>query len=280
MRIDTNFALLAVLLIAASSCVHAQNSRRVQFWLCGAFCSADMSVLKSQLDLIAEKVPGTTHISVGSWTLGDDGVTISKAPGFEDFASNIKNKGFIPVGYIFENNREKMIRAMSSPKVFAANAIHAAQASGYSGFELDWEPSDSSGDGTQYAQFLKAVGSELQSSGITLSADILTSGPFFSFEDIAQATRGTTTWFSDMNTYEREYFDGSVKQALTAFGHGPISIGVDVSIVTDPQMIQQRFNALQQQNVCQFSVWNTDGQSQLLEPWIAGINQLISRCAA
>jgi hypothetical protein len=107
------------------------------WWLCGAFCDSSRSALQAQLDYIASKVPQTTHISVGSWVVGNDGVSISEAPGYLNFAQEIRSKGFTPVGYIFTETPEKMLNAFQDPGTFAQNAIRIARAAGYDGVELD-----------------------------------------------------------------------------------------------------------------------------------------------
>jgi len=256
-----------------------KTGRRIQFWICGAFCDQDQDSLSRQLRYIQQLVPNTTHVSVGSWNLGSDGVSIEKASGYVPFAANIKKAGFVPVGYVFSSSKSAMLNSFSDPDTFATNAIHAAKECGYEGFELDWEPADSSGEGEQYAKFLGAVSRKLQSAGLFLSADILTSGPFFSFSDIAQQTKGTNAFFSDMNTYEKQYFDDSVQQALTAFGLGPISIGVDVDTQLSPSEIEERYQFLEQENVCQISLWTSEDDPQpYYKAWSKGLNALAKRC--
>eukprot|EP01119_Soliformovum_irregulare_P021167 TRINITY_DN6997_c0_g1_i3.p1 TRINITY_DN6997_c0_g1~~TRINITY_DN6997_c0_g1_i3.p1 ORF type:complete len:220 (+),score=44.55 TRINITY_DN6997_c0_g1_i3:76-735(+) len=153
-----------------------------------------------------------------------------------------------------------MRELFKNPRPFMDKAIAELQRTGYSGYNLDFEPTDdaTSQDASDYAKFLTTFANELHRHGKKLTVDVASWNPLWNWTLISESNVDKVYL---MSTYTAN--DASFKKELF-FATRDISIsklGVGLESDTKPPLteaqLEMRFKLLEELDIQEIDIWRT-----------------------
>jgi hypothetical protein len=170
---------------------------------------------------------------------------------------------------------------LNAPQKFVASAIAEAEVHGYSGFNIDLEPTGSvDADGLLYPTFVAYCADEFAKHGLTLTIDIASWGALWNFTALsAVAKTRANLIIYDMDGYAGadDTWQRLFNKAVAAFGPAPLGMGL---ITTNPNTgapftladMQMRMDAIQQSGIQSIGIWDAPVPADwlpLLKEWLA-----------
>ncbi|CAE7606589.1 unnamed protein product [Symbiodinium sp. KB8] len=154
-----------------------------------------------------------------------------------------------------------MRQVFRNPAPFISALQSHIQARGYSGVNIDWEPTKgvTARDALDYAAFLDLLASELHAVGAQVTVDFATWSPIWNLT--ALAATGVDR-FMDMGTYtdSPDSWKRQLQVALQALPHGKIVVGLETTMASSGapypvSVLQQRFQLLREAGLDAVGLW-------------------------
>jgi hypothetical protein len=219
-----------------------------------------------------------TGVSYEHYLLGSQGyfgpiLTISNVTG------EIKSFGLQTYPMIISTNLMDIEYLIYHPSNFISRAVTKAEGAGYTGYNIDFEPSQAANAtvAAAYASFLTAFANALHMDGRKLTVDIATWNPFWNFVALANTTVDT---LYDMSTYASPSFNfaaalGYANQTIphSKLGIGLITVNVNNGAVLQNYSVSARFQALEADGVTKIAVWDMP----LAPYWWPYLHQFLGR---
>jgi len=112
-----------------------------------------------------------------------------------------------------------MRTVFATPEPFITACIDAAKKYNYTGYNLDWEPTDdvAADDGAKYATFIQVFSDALHAEGLKLSVDVATWSTIWNYTAIAETSSDIVI---SMGTYTStdSSFTTQLEKITTSFG--------------------------------------------------------------
>ena len=171
---------------------------------------------------------------------------------------------------------------LAHPSGFIQSAVSAAIGAGYTGYNIDFEPTQAANAtvAIAYAKFLSTLADALHAHGKKLTVDIATWNPFWNFADLANTTVNA---LFDMSTYASPFFNFGYALSndvasipLSKLGIGLITVNVNNGTLLPGGSVSERFKAIESENVTSVAVWDMP----LASYWWNDLSQFIGNGVA
>jgi len=165
-----------------------------------------------------------------------------------------------------------MREVFADPQPFVEQLVSEASQHGIAGFNIDWEPLSSTvqpGDAAAYAKFLGALGRALAPHGLSVTVDVATWSPLWSFPDLNATALPFIDGIMSMSTYtdSQGSWDHHLAEAIDAFGaSGKLIVGLETTRINGtayPEaQLRQRFDALKEAGMRRVGLWRAPVPSE------------------
>ena len=201
-----------------------------------------------------------TGVSYEHYLLGSQGyfgpiLTVSNVTG------KIRSFGLQTYPMVISTNLVDIEYLIGHPSGFIGKAVSKARGAGYTGYNIDFEPSQAANSSVAaaYASFLASFANALHEQGKKLTVDIATWNPFWNFTELANTTVNT---LYDMGTYASPSFNfaAALGYANATIPHSKLGVGLITVDVNNGAILQNysvsaRFIALEADGVDKIAVW-------------------------
>lgn len=184
------FSGLLAVLVSVSLWSYAAAGNRVMVWMCLEFCDETQHIINSNLKEINTHKESLSAVSFEKYTLGPNSTLVDN--NLTEVSSKIIAFGLEawPLLSSFPHPPEFidwMRTVFKYPTPFIESCITEAKRYHYTGYNLDWEPTDdvTAQDGTDYAAFIQTFADALHAHDLKLTADIATWSPIWNYTAIA-----------------------------------------------------------------------------------------------
>lgn len=259
------FTLLSFLEFAVL--VHGNvSNKRTMGWLCLEFCDESLKTDISLLE-ISRHLDVISAVSFERYQLGPDAELVTAD--VTDVVGTLQAMGVKetwPMLSSYPHPAEFidwMRDAFANVDKFTAQCVAEAQKYNYTGYNLDWEPTEGvlESDAALYSQFIDEFATGLHAHGIKLQVCVANWGSpsIWNYEGIAATS---ADYFITMGTYTSgdESFVNQLNTAVAAFGTDRLGIGLEnVNASTDGRMtldeVRFRFQAIEAAGVSEVDIW-------------------------
>lgn len=260
-------AVLVVLISLAqfSTSTSTSTNKRLMAWICLEFCEETSSDIAHSMAQIEERKDLFSAISFEKYTLGPNSSLV------DNNLTEVSNKFVLwgleawPLLSSFPHPPEFidwMRYVFVNPDPFIDSCISEAKKYRYTGYNLDWEPTDDvvSDDAQAYASFIDYFANRLHKEGLKLSVDIATWSSIWNYS-LLNATAADS--FISMGTYTSTdtSFTSQLDKLVTAFG--PLRSGVGLETVNASsgdllplEEVQWRFDQITQSGASEVDLWS------------------------
>eukprot|EP01114_Cavostelium_apophysatum_P019246 TRINITY_DN6148_c0_g1_i1.p1 TRINITY_DN6148_c0_g1~~TRINITY_DN6148_c0_g1_i1.p1 ORF type:complete len:269 (+),score=34.23 TRINITY_DN6148_c0_g1_i1:96-902(+) len=247
-------SLLVLSLLGFCSAGH-----RAMPWMCLERCSENIQVDLEQLEANSDTL---SAVSFEAYDLGKDGGLIDN--NFTSVNDQILSLGLQTFPMVTTVNLESLRTLFSDPQPFIEAAVKQAVMNNYTGFCLDFEPTDraTEQDAQDYAKFLSTFAQQLhgQSEPKTLSVCVAHWNTFWNFTAIGLSE---VDYVLDMDTYASAFsdFQNLLQEAVASVPLQKLGIGIitshsDGTNFTTQEM-QERFDLINHYNIQEVDIWMT-----------------------
>ena len=255
---------LILCLVVALVALHVTASNRVMVWMCLEFCEDSQHLISADLKEISDHRNALSAVSFEKYTLGPNSTLVDNK--LTVVSPQIISYGLEawPLLSSFPHPPEFidwMRTVFKYPTPFIESCISEAKKYNYTGYNLDWEPTDdvTADDGTAYAAFIDTFGQALHSHGLKLTADIATWSPIWNYPAIAATS---VDMGISMGTYTSNdtSFSSQLSKLVTNFGPLRSGVGmetVNASTVTRMPMdeVVWRFQQIKASGAVEIDLW-------------------------
>jgi hypothetical protein len=158
-----------------------------------------------------------------------------------------------------------MRQVFANPTPFINSLICDAKLYGYSGYNVDWEPTTTPEpqDAVDYANFLTLLGDQLHANNLSLTLAFGSWSPVWNWTLLAQTS---VDRFNLMETYvgNQTEFTKFLEEAVVAFPLDRLGVGLETindDVPGNPpfttEEIQYRFDLIQKYSVIEIDIWDT-----------------------
>lgn len=148
----------------------------------------------------------------------------------------------------------------SNPDPFIESCILEAQKFNYTGFNLDWEPTDAvnEGDDAAYAAFIDYFADRLHEKGLKLSVDVATWSPIWNYDLLS---RTKADYVISMGTYTSNdaSFSKQLKLVVDNFGTragvGLESVNASTELRIPLNEVQWRMDEIRNSGAREIDIW-------------------------
>jgi len=142
----------------------------------------------------------------------------------------------------------------ANPTNFINTAIAEAKAKGYSGYNVDFEPTTtaSTADAVAYAKFLNTFADAMHGNGMILTVDVATWNGIWNntLISLTNVDRVIT-----MQTYVEKWDDFQTQMAIALKTISIQKLGIGLEVYTTPTNWTQRFELITQSKALEVDVW-------------------------
>lgn len=264
-KISKTMTRLSLLFFIISTiCVYHAVANRVMVWMCLEFCDETQDVINANLNEISRNRQALSAVSFEKYTLGPNSTLVDN--NLTEVSSEIIAIGLEawPLLSSYPHPPEFMdwMRTVFKyPKPFIESCISEAKKYNYTGYNLDWEPTDdvTEQDGSDYAAFIETFAKALHAENLKLTADIATWSPIWNYTAIA--TTSVDVGIS-MGTYTStdSSFTSQLETLVTAFGPARSGVGLEtVNASTSARMpmdeVAWRFQQITASGAVEVDLW-------------------------
>lgn len=250
-----------ILLLLAIS--HALASR-VMVWMCLEFCDESAEVINHNLKEISDNRNLLSAVSFEKYTLGPNSTLVDN--NLTEVASEIIATGLEawPLLSSFPHPPEFidwMRTVFKYPAPFIQSCISEAKKYNYTGYNLDWEPTDdvTAEDGNDYAGFIDTFADALHAENLKLTVDIATWSPIWNYTAIAATS---VDMGISMGTYTSTdtSFSSQLNTLVTNFSPARSGVGLEtVNASTTERMpldeVRWRFEQFKASGAAEVDLW-------------------------
>jgi len=249
---------LAVLLFCVSN-AFTVPSKRVMPWMCLERCGDDSTVIAQQMSSIHEHLHHLTGVSFELYNLGPNSQLVVN--NFTSVGEQLKSWGLetFPMvsSYPYPPDFLNWMRQLfKNPYPFINAAIKEIKMRGFSGFNLDFEPTTTgtSEDASNYARFLSTFASELHHINKILTVDVANWNAVWNLTEISHSKVDRIftmdTYTTNLTTYQR-VFKRDVEQVNNM---EKLGIGLQIYSFSDEE-IKERFDMITKYDVREIDIW-------------------------
>lgn len=240
-----------------------QAKKRLMTWLCLEFCNDTYEKTQFNLQTIRERIEIISAVSFEKYTLGPNSTLI-------DNNLTLVSDELIQMGVeawpllsSFPHPPEFidwMRYTFQNPDEFIQRCIDEASKYGYTGYNLDWEPTDevTSDDATAYAEFIDYFAKRLHSKQLFLSVDVATWSPIWNYTKLSATSADS---FISMGTYTSTdtSFQKQLDLIITNF-EGKAGIGLEnVNASTELRIpldeVKWRLDEIEKSGAREVDIW-------------------------
>lgn len=272
MRMMTNIIITIALFLhftqAATSFIGGASTtkkdKRIMTWLCLEFCQESAETIQANLQQLKEHRNVLTAVSFEKYTLGPNSSLVDNQ--LTPVAATILDLGFEswPLLSSYPHPPEFidwMRTVFATPQPFIDSCISEAKLYGYTGYNLDWEPTDNvtADDGLAYASFVEVFANQLHAAGLQLTVDMATWGPIWNYSALANTSLDRAV---SMGTYTGTdtSFTKQLDLLVDAFGGARSGVGLMTVNATDNSPLsfdemQWRFQLMRDAGVEEVDIW-------------------------
>ncbi len=240
------------------------SSKRVMTWMCLEFCEESSDDINFNLQQINIHSDILSAVSFEKYTLGPN-------------CSLVDNNLTSVSGFILEHGLEAwpllssfphppefinwMREVFQSPYVFIDQCITQAKLYNYTGYNLDWEPTDNvtAQDGQDYSTFIGIFADALHSQGLKLSVDVATWSVIWDYDAIAATN---VDYAISMGTYTSSdtSFSTQLNSIMKSFGKSRAGVGLEtVNASTEDRLSMDeviwRFDEIVESGAVEIDLW-------------------------
>lgn len=257
------WVLLIASLAVLVTCIEAK--KRLLAWLCLEFCDETPEQIARNMAEIEARKDLFTAISFEKYTLGPNSTLV------DNNLTEVSNKLVVmgmeawPLLSSFPHPPEFidwMRYVFQNPDPFIDKCISEAKRFRFTGYNLDWEPTDDvlPGDAEAYATFIHYFANRLHADGFKLTVDIATWSPIWNYT-LLNGTAADT--FISMGTYTSSdtSYPTQLDKLVNTFG--PLRSGVGLETVnasTEELMsleeVQWRFDLIEKSGATEVDLWS------------------------
>lgn len=223
--------LFAAFFLLMGPQVDAGSPKRVMVWMCLEFCSETPETIRRNLVQIEENRDTLSAVSFEKYTLGPNSTLVDNNLTTVSFQLNALGLETWPLLSSYPHYPEFidwMRQVFAVPEPFIESCINEAHKYKYTGYNLDWEPTDdvTAEDGAQYAEFINTFGNALHEAGLLLSVDVATWSPIWNYTAIAETSADIVI---SMGTYTSSdtSFTKQLNMLIDAFGPERSGVGLE-----------------------------------------------------
>jgi len=258
------FVYVVVLWLAASA-VHAAPKRRVMPWMCLERCGGNATSIAANLREIDAHKHFLSAVSFDLYNLGANSQLVRNkltpvhkqisAMGLETFPM-VSSYPYPPQFLSW------MRQVFAKPQPFIDTAISEAKKEGFTGYNIDWEPTTegTNQDAIDYAHFLTTLSNALHAHHIKVTVDIASWSNIWNFTELSKSTVDKVM---DMSTYTGTFatFLAQLNKAVNSFRLDMLGIGLEtVDTVTKKPFTNAqlaiRFAVIRKNNIQEVDVWD------------------------
>jgi hypothetical protein len=254
-------AAFVFLCLVVANCAVAN---RVLVWMCLEFCDETQQVIDHNLKEISDNRQWLSAVSFEKYTLGPNSTLVDNK--LTEVSSQITAYGLEawPLLSSFPHPPEFidwMRTVFQDPAPFIESCISEAKKYNYTGYNLDWEPTDdvTAQDGNDYAVFIDTFADALHGANLKLTADIATWSPIWNYTAIAATS---TDMGISMGTYTSTdtSFTSQLNTLVTAFGPARSGVGLEtVNASTNARLpldeVTWRFQQIKASGAVEVDLW-------------------------
>lgn len=253
-------SLIALCLFA----VNAALANRVMVWMCLEFCDESQEVIDHNLNEISANRESLSAVSFEKYTLGPNSTLVDN--NLTEVSTQILAAGLEawPLLSSFPHPPEFidwMRTVFKYPAPFIQSCVSEAKKYNYTGYNLDWEPTDdvTAEDGNDYAAFISTFSDALHAENLKLTVDIATWSPIWNYTAIAATS---TNMGISMGTYTStdSSFTSQLNTLVAAFGPSRSGVGLEtVNASTSARMpldeVAWRFQQIKASGAVEVDLW-------------------------
>ncbi len=262
-RIVVSIFVVLLLLSAALYGVNGTNGQEIGkksaiVWMGLELTNENITVDLSSLSIHRSDLTG---VSYEHYMVDSTGDMIALFP-ITNVTGKIQSFGLNTFPMIISANLNDIIFLLNHPSRFITEAIQQAQEFDYTGYNIDFEPTQSANDtvALEYSQFLTSFANALHSSGFELTVDIASWNTFWNFQYLNNTT---VNILYDMDTYDSPAinygiaFQNGISQiSLGKIGIGLITVNVNNNSVLNSSSVGSRFKYLEYYNATNVAIWD------------------------
>mmetsp|Transcript_25773 Transcript_25773/g.43000 ORF Transcript_25773/g.43000 Transcript_25773/m.43000 type:complete len:300 (-) Transcript_25773:169-1068(-) len=239
-------------------------NKRVMVWMCLEFCEETEMIIDTNLKQIDAHRDIISAASFEKYTLGPNSTLVDN--NLTEVSSSIVAMGLEawPLLSSYPHPPEFidwMRDVFRDPLPFFESCIHEAQLHNYTGYNLDWEPTDgvTVDDGNDYAIFIDKFATSLHVAGLVLSVDVATWTDIWNYTAISASAVDRAI---SMGTYTSSDSSFSSQLDLLVTNFGPLRSGVGLETVnasTEQRMsldeVSWRFQQIEMSGAMEVDLW-------------------------
>lgn len=243
----------------------SEGKNQVMVWMCLDICGQGGQNASKHLEQFSHHLDVVSAVSFEKYTLGPNASLVTFD--ITEVADNVSALGVESWPMLSSwphppEFMEWMREAFEHPDKFIAQCISEAQKYNYTGYNLDWEPTEdvTESDGAAYAAFVETFAQGLHDHGIKLSVDIASWSPIWNFDLLAQTSADS---FISMGTYTStdSSFSIELDKVVTSFGKRA-GVGLEtVNASTEERMpmeeVKWRFDSVNELDVQMVALWKS-----------------------
>jgi hypothetical protein len=235
-----------------------EKKRRAMPWICLEFCQETKGQISLDVAEIERHKDILTAVSFEKYTLGPKMSLVDNE--LTEVNALIQKLGLeawpllssYPHPPQFINWMREVFR---HPQPFIDQCVLAAAKYNYTGYNLDWEPTDncSDQDGLDYATFINTFAKGLHEHGLRLSVDVAQWSPIWNYTAIAETSVDIVT---SMGTYTAtdESWDREFDALVENFGERA-AVGLETDVGVTEQQLEDRFKKMQEEGIKEVDLW-------------------------
>jgi len=245
-------------------------------WLCLEKCGDNSTKIQNDLKNIKQNSNDLTGVSFELYHLGPNSAFVNDH--LTPVTSFLQNLGLETYPMIDsciwnttvnqciypQNFLDWMRQVFAQPNGFIQAAVQDAVTYGYTGYNVDWEPTEdgNSQDAVNYCAFLELFATKLHGVGKKLNVDIASWNPIWNWTAISQSS---VDGIFLMSTYAGNFetFQHFLKKAITEIDMNKLGIGLETvnednnDLPFTPDELAERFNLVISTGVKEIDIWRT-----------------------
>ena len=243
---------------------NAVVANRAMVWLCLEFCGDSEELTTRNLNEISDHRQSLSAVSFEKYTLGPNSTLVDNE--LTVVSPQIIDMGFEawPLLSSYPHPPEFidwMRTVFKYPTPFIESCISEAKLYNYTGYNLDWEPTDevTEQDGNDYAVFINTFADALHYANIKLTADIATWSPIWNYTAIESTSVDMAI---SMGTYTStdSSFTSQLSTLVDTFGPGRSGVGLEtVNASTNARIpideVSWRFQQIKASGAVEVDIW-------------------------
>lgn len=261
----TSFVLIIFAIYAATSLSKELTSskNRLMAWICLEFCEETQEEINAELQQVSDHKALFSAVSFEKYTLGPNSTLVDN--NLTEVNSRILEIGVEswPLLSSYPHYPEFidwMRTVFADPDPFISSCISAAKQYNYTGYNLDWEPTDDvqADDGANYAAFIQVFADALHKEGLKLSVDVATWSSVWNYTAIAETTSDIVISMGTYTTTDTS-FTSQLEKITTSFGdRAGVGLETDSSLETTMPLeeVQWRFDQIKAKGVKEVDFWS------------------------